>query len=58
VGCTWTCEITTGGMDELATDIAAFLIPMTYSPPLAVGLAGLPTDLYIESLAYVEVTRD
>jgi exo-beta-1,3-glucanase (GH17 family) len=54
----WTCDITTGGTDELATDIAAFLIPLTYSPPLAVGLAGLPVDLYVESLDYVEVTRN
>jgi exo-beta-1,3-glucanase (GH17 family) len=54
----WACDITTGGTDELATEIAAFLIPLGYSPPLSVGLVGLPADLYVESLDYVEVTRN
>jgi hypothetical protein len=55
---TWTCDITTGGTDQLATDIAAFLIPSTYSPPLAVSLAFLPAELYTNSLANIEVARN
>jgi hypothetical protein len=55
---TWTCVITTGGTDQLATDIAAFLIPLTYSPPLAVGLASLAAELYTNSLAYVKKPRE
>jgi hypothetical protein len=55
---TWTCDITTGGTDQLATDIAAFLIPSTYSPPLAVSLASLPAELYTDSLANIEVARN
>ena len=53
----WTCDITTGGTDQLATDIAAFLIPLTYSPPLAVSLPSLPAELYTNSLANIEVNR-
>jgi hypothetical protein len=55
---TWTCDITTGGTDQLATDIAAFLIPLTYSPPLSASSASLPAELYTNSLANIEVARD
>src|SRR5262245_19181302 len=27
---TWTCDITTGGVDERATEIVAFLVPKTF----------------------------
>jgi len=53
---TWTADITTGGSDEDATAIAAFLIPNTYSPPLLLGQP-LPSALYQNSLANVQVSR-
>ncbi len=54
----WSCDITTGGNDPQATRIAAFLIPASYEPPLAMGtFAELPAELEANSLASVEVTR-
>jgi exo-beta-1,3-glucanase (GH17 family) len=54
----WVCDITTGGEDAQATDIAAFLIPLTYTPPAAAWAGALPAELYTNSPAYVEVKRD
>jgi exo-beta-1,3-glucanase (GH17 family) len=54
----WICDITTGGEDPQATDIAAFLIPRSYTPPTAAGDGFLPAELYTNSVAYVEVKRD
>ena len=54
----WVCDITTGGSDPQATDIAAFLIPLTYTPPTAAWDGVLPAELYVNSVAYVEVKRD
>ncbi len=53
----WTCNIRTGGIDEDATDIAAFLIPSTYSPPLLSGAPSLPQELYQNSLANLQTSR-
>jgi exo-beta-1,3-glucanase (GH17 family) len=54
----WVCDITTGGSDSEATDIAAFLIPLTYTPPTAAWEGVLPAELYTTSVAYIEVKRD
>ena len=54
----WVCDITTGGSDPEATDIAAFLISLTYTPPTASWAGVLPTELYTNSLANIEVARD
>lgn len=54
----WICDITTGGMDQNATKISAFLVPNGYSPPLMDGKQTLPTELYENSVAYVEVERE
>lgn len=54
----WVCDITTGGTDQLATEVAAFLIPLTYTPPAAASWASFPDELYANSMAYVEVTRN
>jgi exo-beta-1,3-glucanase (GH17 family) len=54
----WVCDITTGGDDAQATDIAAFLIPLTYTPPSATWAGVLPVELYTNSLANIEVPRD
>ena len=53
----WICDITTGGIDQHATKIAAFLIPKGYNPPLMGGEAGLPAVLAQNAVAKVEVNR-
>lgn len=42
VNSTWMCDITTGGVDEKAAKIAAFLLPNGVNPPLLSGAASLP----------------
>jgi hypothetical protein len=42
----WTCDITTGGLDQNATRISAFLVPQLYHPPLMDGAPLLPDTLY------------
>ncbi len=54
---TWTCDITTGGVDELASEIAAYLVPASYNPPLARGGALPETELLANSVAHIKVTR-
>jgi hypothetical protein len=41
----WTCDITTGGADETATEVAAFLVTNDYQPPAASGAATLPIQV-------------
>jgi hypothetical protein len=50
---TWTCDITTGGTDQLATRIAAFLVPAGYNPPRADNSPELFDELYANTAAYV-----
>jgi len=50
-------DITTGGIDSRADRIVAFLIPRTYSPPIALGWSTLPSELYQNALAVADVTR-
>lgn len=54
---TWATDITTGGNDEQATRIAAFLVPAGYNPPLASGDSTLPAELEQWAVAKIEVTR-
>ena len=53
----WVCDVTTGGIDHLATDIAAFLIPRDYRPPLASGLRDIPVDVQQKAVARATVSR-
>lgn len=53
----WICDITTGGSDASATQIAVYLIPNSYSPPLLGGTATLPAELNTNSVTSVIVTR-
>lgn len=53
----WTTDITTGGVDERATRIAAFLLPKGHQPPILSGERTLPASLYAAALARAEVTR-
>lgn len=54
---TWTCNIVTGGRDELATEIRAFVLPASVAPPLASGQASLPAGLTESALASVTARR-
>jgi hypothetical protein len=54
---TWTCDITTGGADQDATRIIAFLVPNGYSPPLMSGQSTLPQALYDTALDYAYAER-
>jgi hypothetical protein len=53
----WQCDITTGGVDEQATRIVAFLVPKGFQPPLLSGSATLPAVLAETALARAEVSR-
>lgn len=52
---TWTCDITTGGQDQCATKVIAFLVPKGYNPPLGKGQQCLPSELY--QYLYAEAIR-
>jgi len=54
---TFSVNITTGGQDEQASDVAAFLIPAEYYPPGLRGEPELPAELLQKALARADVTR-
>lgn len=54
---TWTCDITTGGGDETATRIAAFVVPVGLFPPLMTGEATLSPAFECMAVASAEVAR-
>jgi hypothetical protein len=53
----WGCDITTGGIDQKATKIKCFLVPVGYNPPGMSGGATLPAELDTNSVASIEVQR-
>jgi hypothetical protein len=53
----WVCDITTGGIDERATKIAAYLVPVGYQPPLMSGGGALPTELDNVAASMVAINR-
>ena len=53
----WTTDITTGGIDEQATKLAAFLVPLDCSLPDVAGASSLPDELFACSVAHVAVER-
>ncbi len=53
----WTCDITTGGTDQNATQIAAFLVPNGYDPPPLSGSQTLPPELFTHAVAHVIADR-
>ena len=53
----WSTDITTGGDDQLATEIAAYLIPAEYSPPPMSGETRLPAELDANAVASVTAKR-
>jgi hypothetical protein len=52
---TWICDITTGGSDQYATKIKAFLVHNGYTPPQMTGGQVLPAEL--DSYPSVEIVR-
>jgi hypothetical protein len=55
---TWSCDITTGTGDSLATRIAAFLVPAGYIPPRMDGGATLPAELTQNAVDSLIVQRE
>ncbi len=53
----WTCDITTGGNDPYATQIAAFLLPNGYNPPILSGEQVFPTELLMNSVDHLIIDR-
>lgn len=53
----WVCDITTGGIDEQADAIAAFVMPRGSDVPVALGNASLPAALNSIAVASVQITR-
>jgi hypothetical protein len=53
----WITDITTGGVDELATQITALLMPATYDEPCVMGLPALPANVLAQAIASDTVVR-
>lgn len=53
----WVTDITTGGIDQTATKIAACLVPNGYNPPQRSGQPDLPAELYQNAAACVQTNR-
>ena len=53
----WTCDITTGGYDQNATKIKAYLIPNSYTPPQMSGGQTLPSELDQNAVTSIEAIR-
>lgn len=53
----WSCDITTGGSDAYATQLAAYLVPINYAPPLAEGWPQLPDALALNAVASLRAVR-
>ncbi|HVP54571.1 MAG TPA: glycoside hydrolase family 16 protein [Candidatus Eisenbacteria bacterium] len=53
----WSASITTGGVDQTAIKIAAYLIPKTYTPPCSYASGGLPSEVDANSVAHVLADR-
>ncbi|MBM3187214.1 MAG: hypothetical protein FJZ90_00650, partial [Chloroflexi bacterium] len=55
---TWITDITTGGTDQLATKIAAFVVAEGYDPPAMGGERSLPDKLYTDAIAWTMTERE
>jgi hypothetical protein len=53
----WVADITTGGSDALATEVRAYLVNRSYSPPILLGNASIPAALDANALAIVFASR-
>jgi hypothetical protein len=53
----WSVDITTGGCDQEATKVVAYLVHAGYEPPPLEAAASLPSELDAHAVAKREVTR-
>lgn len=54
----WTADVTTGSMDENATRIAAYLLPVSYRvPEIGAGIASIPAPVEANAVARREISR-
>jgi cysteine-rich repeat protein len=53
----WQCDVVTGGVDSEATEVRAYLIPLSYSPPLMSGSQSLPQALEDNALDWAQLIR-
>jgi exo-beta-1,3-glucanase (GH17 family) len=53
----WECDITTGGSDQNATQIVAYVVPANFTPPEMRGGQTLPSTLDQNSVARTQITR-
>jgi hypothetical protein len=51
-------DVTTGGVDQEATDIVAYLVPTGFNPPLMSGQLTLPASLDEAAVAKIQVSRN
>ena len=54
---TWTADITTGGSDQNATRIAAYVVPSSFSQPCVTNVFCIPTAVEQQAIASVMTTR-
>lgn len=53
----WTTDITTGGTDELASEVRAYLVSRSYAAPILLGNTSIPPALETNALARVVANR-
>lgn len=53
----WSADITTGGIDQTAIEIVAYLVPSGFSPPILLGSPTIPDTLAQNSIAKAEALR-
>ncbi len=56
-GGVFTIDYTTGGNDETADRLTAYLVPAAYPPPVVLGDAALPAELETAKVAKAEASR-
>lgn len=54
---TWSTNIVTGGVDDTATKITAYLVPQSFSHPCVLGGDGVPATVVQQSVAEVTTPR-
>jgi len=54
----WEADITTGGYDTQASDIAVFVVPLDYALPSSSGSGSLPAELSDQSVVWITVHRE
>jgi hypothetical protein len=50
-------DITTGGDDQRATKVLAYVVPASYKPPALGGSPTIPPSVEQHAVAWIEVTR-